>query len=103
MIIETGLADRHDPRTFRQLTQRRDDIIRRFFRVSRMNADDRENIRIFFRQLDRAPAALDRSADGDDARDAGFGRARKHLVEVRREIRVIEVRVSVDQHCRVEG
>ena len=63
MIIQPGLTDRRDPPTFRQLTQRGDDIIPRLFRVIGMNADDRENIRILFRELDRAPAAFKRSAD----------------------------------------
>ena len=102
MIIQAGFADRDDPRTFRQLAQRRDHIVPRFLHISRMNADDGENIRIFLRQLDRAPAAFNRRADRDDARDAGFGRALQDVVEVRREIRVIEMRVSFDQHCRVE-
>ena len=66
-----------------------------------MNADDGEDVRIFFRQLDRAPAALDRGADRDDPRDAGLGRAPQHIIEVRREIRVIEVGVGFDEHCRV--
>ncbi len=63
MIIQPGLADRRDARTFRQLAQRGDDIIPRLFRVIGMNADDRENIRILFRELDRAPAAFKRGAD----------------------------------------
>ena len=57
MIIQAGLADGRDPRIFRQLAQRRDDIVARLFGVGRMNADDGKNIRIFFRQLDRPLAA----------------------------------------------
>ena len=63
-----------------------------------MNADHRENVRIFLGQLDRAPAAFDRSADRDDAGNASFGRAPQHIVEIRREIRIIEMGVSFDQH-----
>ena len=98
MIIQPRLADRDDPRTLRQLAQRRDHILARLLSVVGMNADDREDVRIFFRQLDRAPAAFDRGADRDDAGDAGFGRAREDVVEISCEIRVIEVRVSIDQH-----
>ena len=82
MIIETGFADRDDARAFRQFAQRRDHIFLRFLGVGRMNADHRENVRIFFRQFDRAPAAFDRRADRDDARDAGLCRRAARLVEV---------------------
>jgi len=61
-----------------------------------MNSDHGKNVRIFFGKLDRAPAALDRSADRDDARDSGVSRATKHIVEIVCEIRIIEVRVRFD-------
>ena len=96
MIIEPGLADRRDAPTFRQLTQRGDDIIPRLFRVIGMNADDRENIRILFRELDRAPAAFKRGADRYDARDAGFGSACEDVLKISCEIRVVEVSVGID-------
>src|SRR6267142_1024836 len=66
-----------------------------------MNSDNREDVRIFFGKLDRAPAALDRSSDRDDARHAGFSRATKHVVEIVREIGIIEMRVSFDQHFQI--
>ena len=79
MIIETGLADRDNARTFRQFAQRIDHIFRRLFRIGGMNADDREHVRIFFRQFDRAPAAFERSSDRDDACNTGlFARAAIH-------------------------
>src|SRR5256885_157094 len=67
-----------------------------------MDADDRENVRMFFGQCDRAQAALDGRADRDDAADAGFSRASQHIIEVRREIRVVEMGVGFDQHCRLK-
>jgi hypothetical protein len=61
-----------------------------------MNPDDREDIRISFRDLDRAPAARDRCSDGEDAGYAGFSRASQDVLKVGREIGVIEVGVSFD-------
>jgi hypothetical protein len=61
-----------------------------------MNSDDREDIRISFRDLDRAPAARDRCSDGEDAGDTSFSRASQDVAEVRREIGVIEVGVGFD-------
>ena len=98
MVIETGFADRHDTRTLRQLAQRRNHIFARFLDIGRMNADDGKDVRIFLRQLDRAPAAFHRRADRDDARDTGLGGATKHVIEIGREIRIIEMRVSLDEH-----
>ena len=103
MIVQPGLANGGDPRTFRQLAQRRDDIVARLFGVVGMNADDGKNVRIFLRQLDRAPAALDRSADREDPRYARFGGAREDVVKIGCEVRVIEVRVGVDQHRQTKA
>ena len=47
-----------------------------------MNPDHRVNVRIFFRQLDRAAAAFDRRADRDDARDACVLRALQDRLEI---------------------
>lgn len=63
-----------------------------------MNSDDPENVWIFFGELNPAPAAFDRSADGDDAGNAGLSRAPKYVVEIVGEIGVIEMRVSFYQH-----
>ena len=59
VIIKTGLADRHDARAFRQLTQRRNDVLPGLCGIGRMNADYGVDARIFFGKLYRAPAALD--------------------------------------------
>jgi hypothetical protein len=67
-----------------------------------MHADDGEDVRMLLRELDRAAAAFDGGPDRDDARHASFGRAPEDVVEVRREIRVVEVGVSLDQHCRLK-
>src|SRR5947207_5282403 len=63
-----------------------------------MDADHRENIRKFLRQLDRAPAALHRCSDRDDAVDAGICRASQNIIEIRSEIRIIEMGVGLYEH-----
>ncbi len=75
MIIQTRFANRNYARTLRQLAQRRYDVVPRFPDIRWMNPDDREDIRISFRDLDRAPAARDRCSDGEDAGDTSFSRA----------------------------
>ena len=58
VIIETCLADGYDARALCQFAQRRDHIVLSFFNVSRVNADHREDGRVFSCKLDRAPAAF---------------------------------------------
>src|SRR2546423_10982689 len=67
-----------------------------------MNADNRENVLIFFGQGDRAPAALDRCAYRDDTRNARLRGAPQNVIEVPREVRVVEVSVGFYQHCRLK-
>src|SRR5438552_9916316 len=55
MIIQTCLANRNHARTLRQLAQRRYDVVSGFLDIRWVNPDDREDIRISFRDLDRAP------------------------------------------------
>ena len=59
VVIQSGLADRDDARILRELAQRRNDVFLGFLDISWMNADNGENIRVFFRQLHCAPAAFD--------------------------------------------
>ena len=59
MIIQAHLANRHNTRVLRQLSQRRDYVVFRFLNVTGMNADRRVNRRVAFRELDRTPTALD--------------------------------------------
>ena len=63
-----------------------------------MNPDNGENVRIPLCQLNRTPAALNRSADGNDAGNTSVSRATKYIVKVIGEVRVIEVSVCFDQH-----
>ena len=98
MIIQTRFANRNYARTFRQFAQRRYDVVPRFPDIRWMNPDDREDILMSFRDLDRAPAARDRCSDGEDAGDTSFSRASQDVVEVGREVGVIKVGVSFDQH-----
>ena len=60
-----------------------------------MPADGGVNRRVPFRERERAAAAGEVGADGDDLGDAGGLGARQHGGEVRLVIVVIEVRVRV--------
>jgi len=102
MIIKTGLADRYDARTFRQLTQWRNDVLPGLGGIGRMNADYGVDARIFLGKLYRAPAALARGADCDDARHPSFVRPTKDIIEVGRKIWVIEMSVGFNE-LRVES
>jgi hypothetical protein len=96
VIIQAGLANRHDARVLRQLAQRRDHVVLRLLNVARMNANRRINSRILFREFDRTPAALDGCADCDDAFYICLLRAPEHILEIICEIGKIEMCVSVD-------
>src|ERR1700716_423053 len=101
MIIQTRLADGNDTRISGKFTQWRDHIFTGFFDISWMNADNGKNVRILFGKIDSAPAAFNRRADSNDARDSGLVGALENVIKVRREIRIIEVGVSFDQHFRI--
>src|SRR5436190_21886642 len=58
---------------------------------------------MFFCQIDGAPAAFQRCSDRDDASDARIVRATQHVVEIVGEIRIIEMRVGVDEHRLIVG
>ncbi len=75
MIIETGFTDGDDAWILRQFAQGRCHIFFGFPGISGMNADHGVNVGILFGDLDRAAAAFDGGADGDDARYAGRGGA----------------------------
>ncbi len=47
------------------------------------------------------PAALDRRCNGNYSGDARFGRARQDRLEIRREIRVIEMGMGFDEHLQI--
>jgi hypothetical protein len=67
-----------------------------------MHADNREDAWIFLGKLDSAPTARQRCTDRDDSGDPGFIRTAKHVIEIAGEIRIIEVRVSLNK-LRVES
>ena len=95
IVIEAGLADRNDLFVFRELTEGRAKVVRRFHRVRRMPSDDREDIWPLLSQGDRAFAAFDIGADANDLLNAGgFGSA-NHVKKIRRKIGVIKMSVSV--------
>ena len=98
VIVEPGLADRHDLRMFRQRDQRLGVDVQFLMGVVRMGADRAENLRKFLcdrKHLRKFPHA---GADGDHAADAGGAGARHHGVEFAGEIGKIEVAVAVDEH-----
>jgi len=97
MIIQAGLADCDHAWMPGQFAQRRHHIVGGIFR-SRMHPDHGKDFGIFFREGNRAPAALDRSPDCNDARYARFLRPTQHLVEVRCKVWVVEMRVGFNQH-----
>ena len=66
-----------------------------------MNADDRVNIGILFREGDGSFTALDPSSNGDDPCHASVRRTLDYFVKVISKIRVVQVSVGVDQHSIV--
>ena len=82
MIIESGLANRNDARIFGQFSQRIDHVVTRFQHRRWMNADDGENILVCFREVDRAAAAFDGSADSDNAGDSRLIRSTQDIVKI---------------------
>src|SRR2546421_13125232 len=98
MVMQSCSADCDHALIPSQFPQWRYHIFASLLYVTRMNADHREDIRIFLRQRDRAAAALDRCPDRDDPRYARFCCAPEHVIEVRCEIRVIEVGVGLYEH-----
>ena len=61
-----------------------------------MNPNDGVNAGMFFGQVHCPLTALDGSADGDDACYARLGRAPQNIIEVIGEIRIVEMRVSLN-------
>ena len=97
VIVQAGFAERHDLGVFRQVSQRRPQILRRFEGVRRMPARNGEHFLESFGERDRAPAALQVRADAEDALDARGARPVQKLGEVRRKLRVIEMGVGVEE------
>ncbi len=95
MIIETGFTDRYHSWALRQFTQRRNHVVAGFFDIARMHADDGKNVWILLGELDRTLATFDGDADGQDPGHSGIRCALQDIIEIRRKIRVIEVRVSL--------
>ena len=97
MIIQTRFANRNYARTLRQLAQRRYDVVPRFPDIRWMNPDDREDVRISFsaKSIARRLLAIDVPMVRMRVTPASVAR-RKHVVEVGREIGVIEVGVGFD-------
>ena len=58
---------------------------------------------MFFGQFDCAPATFHRCADRDDARHTGFVCATNYVIEIVREIGIIEMGVRFDEHRLIVG
>jgi len=100
VIVEPGLANRHDARMGGQGAQVFDEIPSRFMRGVGVHADDGVNLRILLRERHRPAAALDGGADADDPRHARRGGALEDVIEIGSEVGKVEMRVSIDQHPR---
>ena len=81
-----------------ELAQLGDEVGRGFGGVVRMDADDREDLRMFLGERDCAAAAFHGGADAEDAGDAGGSGAGEDVVEVGGEVGEIEVGVGVGEH-----
>ena len=98
VIVEAGLADRHDlgvPRARDQVARRH---VQFLVGVVRMGADRAEDVGKSLGDRQHLGVARDPRRDGDQAADAGRARAGDHAVELGGEIREIEMAMAVDQH-----
>ena len=98
VIVEAGLADRHDLRIFRQRDQRLGVDVQFLVSIVRMGADRTEDLRKCFSDRKHLREFAHAGADGHHAADAGGARARHHSVELAGEIREIQVAVAIDEH-----
>src|SRR3954468_24452715 len=103
MVIQTRFSDRDYAFAAGQLAQRSDDILFHLLDVTRMNTNDRKDIRMLFRQLHRAPATFHGRPERDDSRYASLSCTPQDIVKIGREIRIIEVRMSLNQHRSIVG
>ena len=81
----------------RKFAQGRAQIVRRFHRLGRMPADGGIDVGKFFGEPDRAFAAVEARADGNDFGDAGGLRARDDFRQIRRVVGIIKMRVRVEK------
>ena len=96
--VEAGLPDRDRARVREQLAQRVEVVVVR--RLVRVDAEDREHLRMSVCELERGARALDRRADREDPLHACLARSANELV---RRVRArVEVRMGVD-HAAVAG
>src|SRR5690242_11291084 len=98
MIIQSGLADRHDFFSAAAGDEFGHAEIRLFMRVMRMRAGRAINLgeALCDRQQFRLPPYARR--DGDHAIDTGSAGSRHHGIQLMRKIREVEMAVAVDQH-----
>ena len=97
MIIDAGLPDGDNLGVAGQLAQRRKEIEALLGDIGGVDTDDCMDVRETLRQRHGATTALETRADGDDAGDAGLGGPRDHPFEIRREIRIVEMGMRLDQ------
>ena len=98
VIVEAGLADRHDFTIFRQRDQRLGVDVQFLVGVMRMRADRTENLGKFFSNGKHLREFTHAGADCDHAANAGGARPLHHSVQLAGEIRKIQVAVAVDEH-----
>ena len=100
VVIQTRFPQRHDFWMPPQFAQGIANIFRRAQDVGWMPARDCVNARVFFRQRNRAAAAVQIRADGNHFGNSRSVGARDDLIEIRREIGIIQMRVCIveDRH-----
>src|SRR5947208_9510716 len=97
MIIKTGFTDGHHSWISCELAKRRRDVVvLNRLSGSWMNANDCENIPVFFGELNRAAAACNRCADRENSCYASVSCAPQDLIEISCELRIVEMGVSLD-------
>ena len=98
MVIETGLADRHDFGLASQAPQLGDKIRLINLYVVGMNPCRGVDLPVLRRQRQDAPGRFQIGADRDDPTHFVLGGPGEHRVEIAGEFMSIEVRVRVDEH-----
>src|SRR4051794_28247260 len=87
----------------RKFLQRRTNVFGSFGSIVRVPPNGRINILEFVGEGDSLAAALQISPDTDDARNSSCFSSSNYLLDLVREIRVIQVRVRVVKHnCQLQ-
>ena len=97
VVVDARLPDGHDLGMAREVGQGRKEIKPFLHHVGRVDPDRGVEVGEALREGHGASTALDACPDRDDPRDTRFTSPRHDPVEVRFEIGIVEVGVSIDQ------